>query len=148
MPGAVLLSRVPRFIETAVTFEATVTGLAAATITLWTITQRVLITHLSAFCTTSLTESAGTTLELGTVNNSAGLIAQVSVTDLDAGEYWNDATPEAHVANAITDQMVGKAGTGANGNVIYTVGAGGNITAGVVVFAALWLPMSPNGNLA
>ncbi len=147
MGGAVLLSRVPKHIIKTVTFEATVTGLAAAVITLWTTTGRVLITHLTAFCSTSLTESAGTTLELGTVNNSAGIIAQVSVTDLDAGEFWNDASPELHTASAITDVLVGKTAA-ANGNINYVVGAGGNITAGVIEFSAFWLPMSIDGQLA
>jgi hypothetical protein len=107
----------------------------------------VWIHSLSAFCTTSLTQSAGTTLELGTVNNSAALIAQTTATDIDAGEFWHDATPSAHTDNAIVDRMVGKT-SAANGNIIYTVGAGGNITAGVIEFACMWSPMSVDGNLA
>ena len=147
MPGANLLNRLERRIITTITFEALVSGLAAATPTLWTTTGRVLIRSLSAFCTTSLTESAGTTIELGTVNNSAGLIGQTNVTDIDVGEFWRDATPEFHVSPAVVNMNVGKS-SGAAGDVRYVVGGGGNITAGVIEFVALWVPLSSDGLLA
>lgn len=140
MPGAVLLSRLERHIVNTITLS-TANASASDTITVFTVTGRVLIKHLMAFCTTSLTESAGTTLEFGTGNNSAALIDQTSVTAIDVNEFWMDSSPELQTAVAVIDRYL-------SANAILAVGSGGDISAGVIEIAALWVPMSIGANLA
>lgn len=137
MSVAPFTRRIPKFFQKSVTFTALGDG-AVGTVTIATVTGRVLITHGAAFCSTLLTGSG--TVELGTASNTAGLIPQTTGTAIDANEFWSDATPELRVSPAITDTLV-------NGNIILTV-AGDTITAGVIVFGFYWLPMSDDGNMA
>ena len=141
MPGTNLLTRIDRHIIKRHTFlDAAGFGEAGDSIVLWTCTGEVLIKYLSAFCSTLLTGS-GTTIELGCVGNTAELIAQVDPTAIDADEFWTSGTPEISASNAVTNKLI-------SANVLITVGAGGPITAGVIEFVALWVPISANGNLA
>lgn len=140
MPGAVLLSRLERHIVKTITFS-TANAAASDSITLFTTTGRVLVKFASAFCSTSLTVSAGTTLEWGTGNNASAWVSQTDPTLIDVNEFWNDATPELQTAIAIVDRNL-------SANSVLAVGAGGDITAGVIEFAVLWVPISSNGNLA
>jgi len=137
MPGHALLSRVPKSHIKTVTFDGTTWG-DIGTDTIATVTGRVLITHLSAYCSTLLA-GATATIELGTTNNTAALIAQTTATDLDATEFWKDATPEAEVSDAITNKVVGS-------NILLTT-ATAAVTSGVIEFSFLWLPLSVDGNI-
>lgn len=111
-------------------------GQANDTINLFTVTAGVDISF-EAFPTTNLTVSAGTTLEIGFAGDTADLIAQTDPTTIDAGEVWHDATPDKKhelTSDASKDRVL-------NGdNIIATVGAGGNITAGVITFSVLYTP--------
>ena len=49
-----------------------------------------------AVCDTDLA-GATATLEVGTANNTAALIAQTTGTDIDNGDIWVDATPALEV---------------------------------------------------
>lgn len=139
MPGANLLTRVPRHLVKTLTFDGTSVG-DVGTDTIATCTGRVLITHLSAFCSTGLA-GATATIELGVAGNTAALIAQATATDIIANEFWNDATPtDLLVASAITDQLVAS-------SIILTT-ATAAVSAGVLEFSMFWLPLSINGNLA
>ena len=73
--------------------------------TLFTVTGDVLMTVFGV-CGTNLAGAA--TIEVGTANNTAALIAQIGdATDLDAGENWVDATPEAEVSVLPGAKIVG-----------------------------------------
>ena len=131
--------RIPKFFEKTITFTGAAGLGAVGTVAIATVTGRILITHGGVFCSTLLA-GATATLELGTANNTAGLIAQTTATEIDADEWWQDATPEVKISPAIIDQLV-------SANIIATVGTA-NITAGVLVFGFYWLPMSSNANVA
>jgi hypothetical protein len=138
MPGLPLPSRaINHFVKT-ITFDGTSVG-DVGTDLIGTVTGRILIESMSAFCPTLLA-GATATIELGTANNTAALIALTTATELDANEFWRDTTPEAEVSAAITGQNVAS-------NILLTV-ATAAVTAGVIEFAFYWRPMSVNGNLA
>jgi len=95
-----------------------------------------------AICTTNLA-GASATLEVGTAGTTAGIIAQTTATDIDAGEIWHDASPDAQVeaASVATENII------ANGaDIVGTCGTA-NITAGVIKFICLWKPVSTDGNV-
>ena len=138
MPANNILTRVPRHFVKTLTFDGTTVG-DVGTDTVATVTGRVLILHGAATCTTLLA-GASATVELGTANNTAAIIAQSTATDIDANEFWKDTSPELEVSSALTDIVV-------NSDIILTVGTAA-VTSGVLVFEFLWLPLSTNGNLA
>lgn len=139
MATKTLIERVPRHFLKTVTFTGASGAGAVGTVAIATVTGRVLFEHLTAYCTTLLA-GATATIELGTANNTAALIAQTTATDLDTDEYWHDATPEAEVGDAITNKTVGK-------NIIITVGTAA-VSSGVIEISGLWLPMSSDGQVA
>jgi hypothetical protein len=104
-----------------------------------TVTGSVLLVYGSVRCTTLLA-SGGGTVEMGTVGATAALIAQTTATDIDANEFWQDATPELRVSPAIVNIAV-------DGSIIITV-AGFAVTAGVLEIVFYWLPLSDDGQLA
>lgn len=131
-------NRVPRkFIKT-VTFDGTAGAGTVGTVAVGTVTGSILFTHLTARVKTSLVGAA--TIEMGVAGNTAALIAQSTATDLDANEFWQDATPESGVSSAIVDKAV-------KGNLILTVGSD-DITAGVIEIVGYWLPLSDDGALS
>ena len=132
-----LLTRVPNHFAKTLTFDGTSVG-DVGTDAIATVTGRVLITHMTGFCSTLLVGS-GATIELGTANNTGELIAQTTAENLDANEFWNDATPEAEASNAVTDKTVAA-------NIILTVGTAA-VTAGVLEITMYWLPLSTDGQL-
>jgi len=128
---------VPKIFRKTITLDGTAGNGAAGTIAVATVTERVLILYGGVCCTTLLTSAGGGTLALGTANNTGGLIAQTVATDIDASEFWQDATPEIGVSPAITNQLV-------TGNIIITVGTA-DVTAGVLEVCFYYLPFSQNG---
>jgi len=139
MPGSTLLTRVPRHFVKTITFDGTSGNGAVGTVAIATVTGRVRILRGSAFCST-LIAGATATIELGTANNTAGIIAQTTGTDLDANEFWRDATPEAEVSAALENLNVGA-------SIILTVGTAA-VSSGVIEFSFYWEPVSIGGNLA
>ena len=107
--------------------------------TFFTVTG-VIKMRIVAVCSTNLA-GATSTVEVGTSTTTAGLIAQSTGTDIDAGEIWHDATPDSSVEafTVAPDNIVAA-------DVIGTVGTA-NMTAGVIKFIAMWTPISGNGNL-
>ena len=140
MPGQPvnLLKRIVRHFIKTVTFDGTTWG-DVGTDTIATVTGRVLLTHMSAYCSTSLTGSTAT-IELGSPDNTASLIAQTTAEDLDTSDFWRDATPEVDVVAATTDMLF-------SADIFLTTRAAA-VTAGVIEFVFLWLPISVDGNLA
>ena len=139
MPGHPVLSRLRRHFTKTVTFDGGSGSGAVGTVAIATITGSVLLEHLTCECTTLLA-GATATLELGTANNTAALIAQTTATEIDANEYWHDDTPEAEVGDAVTNKTV-------NANIILTVGTAA-ISSGVIVISGFWVPLSAPGRLA
>lgn len=108
---------------------------------IFTVTGDVIV-RVWGFCTTNLA-GASATLEVGTENTTAGLIAQTTGTDIDANELWHDASPDASVeaTSVATENFV------LNGeDIVGTVGTA-NITAGVIKFYCAWYPISSDGNV-
>lgn len=107
--------------------------------TLFTVTGTVLLRVL-AKCTTNLTSSSGT-LEVGTALSTAGLIAQTTASAIDANEIWHDATPDSSIeaTTVLTQKIVSQ-------SVIQTV-ATADVSAGVIVYTALWYPLSAGSSV-
>lgn len=108
--------------------------------TLFKVTGAVLM-RIFAVCTVDLVGDTAT-IEVGTVGNTAALIAQSTATDIDVGDIWKDTTPELGVG-ALADLpgpfIVTK-------DVIETL-ATANITAGSLYYVCLWRPLSPDGKV-
>lgn len=93
-------------------------------------------------CGTNLA-GATATLEVGVSGGTAGLIAQTTATDIDAGEVWHDASPDAHVEDYsnITQFILGN-----DQDIIGTVGTE-DITAGEITFYCIYQPLSNDGEI-
>lgn len=107
--------------------------------TLFIVTGTVLL-RLLAKCTTNLA-GASATVEVGTALTPAGLIAQTTATDIDAGEIWHDTTPDASIeaATVLVQKIVSQ-------NVIQTVRTA-NVTGGVIQYTAIWYPLSDGASV-
>jgi hypothetical protein len=94
-----------------------------------------------AQCTENMT--GVTTLELGTANNTAEIIAQIAdAEDLDALEIWNGATPSVESLSG-TDAIIEAVVVGGV-DVGYTVGASA-FTNGTIIFHIWWTPLDATG---
>lgn len=140
MAAAPYTRRIPKLFRKTITFDGTTGNGDVGTVAVATVTGAVQIVGGSARCTTDLVSGGGGTIKLGVAANTDGLIPQTTATDIDAGEFWQDATPEAGISPAIVAQNV-------KGNIILTI-ATGAITAGVLEIVFYWLPLSTDGNMA
>ena len=144
-------------VNPAVTKTVTFTGLAgagqaASNVVLFTVTGRVLITAIAAYCVTDLTEAGATAnMTMGTVTNTSRFYSTVTggVTALDAGEWW--ASAAAPVAGSIdlisasagsTDQV----GMLVSENIVLLPSAQ-NINGGVLDVYCIWEPLSAGATL-
>lgn len=124
--------------ESTWTFVTATTGAVGAH-TLFTVTGNVLAC-VFGICDTSLTGAA--TLEVGTANNTAALLAQIAnATTLDDGDVYVDADTAAEVA-ALPSMKVINDGA----DIILTIGSTA-VTAGVVDFYCLWRPLSSGASI-
>lgn len=139
MQTANFLRRIPRRFKKTVTFDGGAGSGAVGTVAIATVTGSVLLNYLTARCLTNLA-GATATVELGVAGNTAALIAQATATDIDAGKFWHDATPEVGVSNAVINKSL-------VGNVILTV-ATAAVSAGVLEIVMLWTPLSDDGDVA
>jgi hypothetical protein len=142
MPANNLITRVPNHFIKTITFDGTAgAGLHDNPVALATITGRVQLYQYYAYCITTLT-GASATIEAGTANNTAAMIAQTTATDIDATQFWKDATPsgDEEIATSLRWLLVAA-------DLVLTVGTA-PITAGKFEFAWLWVPMSSDGNIA
>ena len=125
------------------TYTATAGNGNIGSVVLFTITGQVLVTDISAFCTTLLTESGATaTMELGVVGSTPLFIAATNAVDIDANEFWVDTAPDAAgiaLPAAMKDILI-------NANITNTV-AVANVTAGVIEYTVHYLPVSADGLL-
>lgn len=139
MAAAPYTRRIPKRFKKTITFDGTAGNGVVGTVAVGTVTGSILITAGAVRCTTNLA-SGGGTVSLGTAGAVDALIASTTATDIDANEFWQDATPESKVSPAIANIAVG-------GSIILTV-AGADVTAGVLEVVFYWLPLSDDGNLA
>ena len=121
-----------------ITFVGTTTG-AITTHALATVTGVVAV-QLFAICSVDVA-SAGGTVEVGTADTTAGLIAQTTATEIDAYDIWHDNSPDASIelTSVLTHKIVSR-------NVGYKI-AGATLTAGAVTFYLMWTPISADGNV-
>lgn len=121
-----------------VTFGAGQTSGKIGTIPLFTVTGTVSM-RIIATCEVALT-GASATIEVGTITNTAGIIAQTTATNLAAKEIWHDATPDATVEAEtgtvsgtfrVTEDVAIKIATAA-------------VTGGRIAFSCIWKPLYPD----
>ena len=122
------------------TFVNTTTG-AQGSHTLFTVTGDVLVTIFGS-CTTNMTGSTAD-FEVGVTGNTAGLIAQIAdVETLDAGDIYQDATPEVGTVALPSSRII------VGGLDILLKITSVTITAGVIDWYCLWRPLSEGANIS
>ena len=129
---------------TSTLFDGTANLGQAGTNTTWfTVTGEVLILAISSFCSVDLTEAAPTaTISLGVTGATGLFIAAINAVDIDANEFWVDATPVANgfaLPAACKDILIT--------DDILSAAAVQNVTGGTLRVDTWWIPMSPNGLL-
>ena len=129
-----------------ITFTAGGTGAAGTETDLFTVTGDVIVVAIIPFCTTNLTQSAGTPdLALGANNDTNLFVSATTATDIDANDFWVDASPTevggVALPAALKDIVI-------TDNISCIVGGTNNIDAGVIDFTVYWLPISTDGNVA
>lgn len=135
-------------VRTTVTFVAGTTG-AVGQHTLFTITGRVEVKLLSAFCTTDLA-GATATISVGTVTTVDALIGLTTGTDIDLNDWWTAAAPAAGPKNVL--EVVTGGGGASQGkkllheNITYDVLTAA-LSAGTLVIDVLYRPISDDGLL-
>ena len=126
-----------------VAFDGTAGNGAVGTVTVLTITGRVVLKNLATFCTETLA-GATATVALGVASSTAGLIAATTGTDIAANDWWIDATPTEVGLAAVP---AGHKDIALSESVIITV-ATANVTDGTLVFWAEYMPLTSNGRLS
>ncbi len=117
----------------------------SGTVTVFTITGRVNILSLTAFCTDTLVEDgAVASIELGGATDLDAFIVQTNPSDISVNEWWADANPvggvkqmDALQIDVMTDE-----------NLILTIVGGTDLNSGTLVFDVFYLPLTDNGLLA
>jgi len=128
-----------------VTKTVTLTGAAnlgqsGSPIPLFSVTGPVWM-KLFATCSEDLVSGGGGTLEVGTVGNTAFLVAQTVATTIDNGEVWFNNSPIAGgtAASNLTEKLV-------VADVIGTVGTG-DITDGTLKFWCFFQPLTSSSTV-
>ena len=90
---------------------------------------------------TTLTITAGATIEVGTALSTAALIALTAGDALDINEIWHDATPDSSIEleTVVTTKIVTQ-------DINYKVTTN-TLTAGAITFYIRWSPISEDGNV-
>jgi hypothetical protein len=105
-------------------------------VTLFTVTGGVECTVVG-YCTT-LVANVAQNLSVGIAGTVQAFIANTLASDIDAGEFWVDATPASIADTLPATQLLG------NGqDIIYTGHATAN--SGVIEFSCIWRPLSSTG---
>lgn len=120
-----------------VTFDANTTG-KVGTQTLFNVTGVVAV---RLFAVTQVDLAGSGSLAVGTAITPTGILTTTAATDLDANEIWQDATPDASVelSTTVAEKIVSQ-------DIIATVSSN-TITAGRILFVAIWKPISENAYL-
>ena len=148
--GSPSTDTVQRAVKT-VTFTGGAGAGAVGSVAVFTVTGRVLVHAIAAFCTTDLTEALATaSISLGTTNQTTRFIANPTggPIAIDANEWWTGTTPTVGSIDitggsaGATDQqsvLVSEA-------IILTIGTQA-VNGGVLDIYCLWEPLSANGSL-
>jgi hypothetical protein len=131
--------RITRRATRTITFDGASGSGATGTVTVFTVTGRVLLDALSIYCTTSLA-GASAAMTLGVTGNTSVLLGSTTATNLTAGKLWSNATPPTGYGTAFGGNVVAA-------NLIITISTAA-ITGGVVVVDALYRPLSSPGLLS
>ncbi len=119
-------------------YDIGTTNLGIAAHTVFTTSGMVMVEFLGALCREDLA-GATATIELGVAGDTAGLIAQITATDLDNAEIWADAGPST-LETAILNKVI-------SADVILTV-ATAALTDGKLDIVCLWRPLTIGANLS
>ena len=122
-----------------ITFSST-----SGTVTVFTITGRVNILSLTAFCTASVIEDgAVTSIELGGATDLNAFIVQTNPSDIVANTWWADASPvggvkqmDAIQIDVMTDE-----------DIILTITGGTDLDSGTIVFDVWYYAVTSDGQL-
>lgn len=124
-------------------------GQAAANVTMFTITGRVLIVHLSLFCTSSLTESGATaTISAGGASDVDLIRATANAVNIDINEFWD---PAGAISTGISRMGTN---TSADGELLLMsedpiyAPAVTDVDGGSILADVWYLPVTDNGALA
>lgn len=148
MPGYAP-SGAPKSTKT-ITFTGAAGAGAVGAVTVFTVTGRIRVDAITAYCTTLLTEGGATaTVALGTTNQTSRFIAATTATAIDANEWWLTTTPTV----GSLDLVSASAGASDLSNVavaediIVTV-ASQAVPSGVIEFYLEWSPLSAGASVA
>ena len=124
-----------------IAFDGTAGNGATGTVVVWTITGRVWIERVSAFCTETLVGAA--TLEFGSTTTTTELIAQIAnATSLATNDWWTGSGSPASSGQA----PAGAIDVYFSANPILTIAAA-NITDGTLVFDCWYSPLTAGASL-
>ena len=129
-----------------ITFTAGGTGAAGTTTTLFTVTGSIVVLYTYGVITTDLQQSAGTpSLAYGVIGDVDFFVGATTATAMNSPNLWIDNSPAASHAqtNAATQDSYLASGN----NVTCTVGGTNNISAGVIDFFMVYLPMSADASV-
>lgn len=137
-----------------IAFDGTAGNGAVGTVTVFTITGRVAVLYITAFCTENLTSDptpGGATIALGTANRSAKFIGSTTAENLDINEWWVDGTPLTEAVNIINQTTNGADPSQMNvvcsANIVVTVGTD-DVTDGTIIFDVWYYPVTDGASLA
>ena len=135
-----------------ITFTGAAGAGAAGTVTVFTITGRVFIHQITAFCTTLLTATGAATLSFGTAGDIDAFIAITTATDIDANEWWGTSTPAVDSYSPVVGAATGGYTTQQerkwlSNNAILTV-ATADVSTGAIVFDVIYTPLTDGARLA
>lgn len=126
---------------------------AAGPVTVFTITGRVLVHKITAFCTESLLTTGAATVALGVAADTDAFIFATTATEIDINEWWTGITAGAadqgaHTLayNAAAGQTVNQQNKTVSQDIIITV-ASFDVTDGTLVFDVWYDPITSGAKL-
>lgn len=122
---------------------------AVGAVPLFTVTGRIAVDRISAYCSTDLTEAGATaTIALGTTTNTSRFIAATTATAIDAGEIWLTTTPTAGSLDfpSASAGATDPSSVMVSENIIATVAAQA-VNGGVMEFYLEWTPLSAGASV-
>ena len=112
---------------------------------IFTVTGEVIVVAVTPYCITNLEQTGPTpTLAFGVNNDTDLFVAATRATEIDANDFWFDATPIEVGGMALPANLKDIAITD---NISCLVGGSSTITSGVIEYTVYWLPISEDGNV-
>ena len=123
---------------------------AVGDVNVFTITGRVFVSRITAFCTEDLASAGGGTISLGTATRVTKFIALTTATAVDINEWWVDGTPITEAANTINQTTNGsdpsQLAVVLSADVIVDV-LTADVTDGTIIVDIWYIPITDNGVL-